>query len=157
VDAGNGIDLLMGEGGPDVLMGGNGKDVLIGGAGPDQLTGGRGADVFVYQATSDAPSRGESDGGDEQAGDHGSEHAGRLETITDFDMANDHIDFSALGLELQMADGQQAHAIWAEQHMDGAMLYLDTDGQVSGGNPAELSILLLGVDAASLDIEHFVV
>ncbi|WP_312259643.1 hypothetical protein [Limnohabitans sp.] len=157
VDAGNGIDLLMGEGGPDVLMGGNGKDVLIGGAGPDQLTGGRGADVFVYQATSDAPSRGESDGGDEQAGDHGSEHAGRLETITDFDMANDHIDFSALGLELQMADGPLAHAIWAEQHMDGAMLYLDTDGQVSGGNPAELSILLLGVDAASLDIEHFVV
>ena len=157
VDAGNGKDLLMGEGGPDVLMGGNGKDVLIGGAGPDQLTGGRGADVFVYQATSDAPSRGESDGGDDQAGDHGSEHAGRLETITDFDMANDHIDFSALGLELQMADGQQAHAIWAEQHMDGAMLYLDTDGQVSGGNPAELSILLMGVDAASLDIEHFVV
>lgn len=150
VDTGNGKDLLMGEGGPDVLVGGNGKDLLMGGAGPDELTGGRGADVFVYTATSDAPSRGGSGEGDEV-------HGGRIETITDFNTAIDCIDFSAFGLELQMADGPQVHAIWAEEHMEGAMLYLDTDGQVSGGNPAELSILLLGVNAASLDIEHFVV
>jgi hypothetical protein len=186
VDSGNSKDLLMGEGGPDVLVGGNGKDVLIGGAGPDHLTGGRGADVFVYTATSDAPSRGGSGGGDDHGddhsgghedheassliaaqeeggedgsdgGSHGGELAGRMETITDFNTANDRIDFSAFSLDLQMADGPQARAIWAEEHMDGAMLYLDTDGQVSGGTPAELSILLLGVNAASLDIEHFVV
>jgi hypothetical protein len=183
VDTGNGKDLLMGEGGPDVLVGGNGKDVLIGGAGPDQLTGGRGADVFVYTATSDAPSRGGSGGGDDHGDDHGGDHeaslliavhdegdegggvahegddghGGRIETITDFNTTIDRIDFSAFGLELQMADGPQAYAIWAEEHMEGAMLYLDTDSQVSGGNPAELSILLLGVNAASLDIEQFIV
>jgi hypothetical protein len=56
-------------------------------------------------------------------------------------MANDHIDFSALGLELQMADGPQAHAIWAEQHMDGAMLYWTPTAKSPGGSPAELSIL----------------
>lgn len=149
VDTGNGKDLLMGQGGPDELMGGNGQDVLVGGPGPDQLTGGHGPDVFVYNATSDAPARGESVGGDE--------HSGHMETITDFDPATDHIDFSALALELQMAEGPQAHAIWAEPHRDGAMLYLDTNGQVEGGHPAEMSILLMGVSAGSLDIEHFVV
>lgn len=142
--------------------------------------------MFVYTATSDAPSRGGSGGSDDHDSGHGDGHedhednhliaaysekgevdsdedphdgghAGRMETITDFDTANDRIDFSAFGLELQMSEGPQAHAIWAEQHMDGAMLYLDTNGQISGGNPAELSILLLGVNATSLDIEQFIV
>lgn len=179
VDAGNGKDLIMGQGGPDVLVGGNGKDVLIGGAGPDILTGGRGADVFVYEAASDAPARGDS-GGEDHGDDHGEafsnsdlsllpgaefanfvlaggDAGSRGETITDFDVAMDRIDFCAFGTMFQYADGPQAHAIWSEQQGQDTVVLLDTDGNVSGGNPAELSILLLGVNAASLDIENFVV
>jgi len=179
VDAGNGKDLIMGQGGPDVLVGGNGKDVLIGGAGPDILTGGRGADVFVYEAVSDAPARGDSDGEDHGDG-HGEassnsamnlfpgakvadflqadgDAGSREETITDFDVTMDRIDFSAFGTFFQYADGPQAHAIWSEQQGQDTVVFLDADGNVFGGNPAELSMLLMGVNAASLDIENFVV
>lgn len=137
VDAGNGKDLIMGQGGPDDLSGGNGKDILIGGAGPDVLTGGRGADVFVYSTANDA--------------------SGHQETITDFDVAVDRIDLSAWGSMFQYADGPQAYGIWSAQHDQDAVIFLDTDGRVEGEHPAELSILLLGVNAASLDIDHFVV
>ena len=184
VEAGNGKDLLMGQGGPDVLIGGNGKDVLIGGAGPDTLTGGRGADLFVYTATGDAPSRGGMGGDDHGGGDHGDDHeaetmdstavqaligppvetvvcsedgGGRRETITDFEVAIDRIDFSALGVDLQWAQGPEAYAIWVEQQEAHAVVYVDTDGQVAGGNPAELAIVLMGVNAESLSIDNFVV
>ncbi|WP_396431415.1 calcium-binding protein [Limnohabitans sp.] len=175
VDTGNGKDLLMGEGGPDVLMGGNGKDILVGGAGPDTLSGGHGADVFVYTANSDAPARGGSDGGgghedegghddatvmsdghEDDGGDSGHE-GGRMETITDFEVAVDRIDFSAFGSVLEFAEGPQANAIWAEQQMADTLVFVDTNGNVSGGNPAEISILLLGVNATSLDLENFAV
>lgn len=187
VEAGNGKDLLMGQGGPDVLVGDNGKDVLIGGAGPDTLTGGRGADLFVYTATSDAPSRGGMGDGGHDDGHDGSHDGGhdaetadgttaealvsaavgaveatedegaRVETITDFEVAIDRIDFSALGTGLQWAPGPQAYAIWAEQQDANTVVYLDTDGNVMGGNPAELAIVLMGVNAESLGIDNFVV
>ena len=169
---GNGKDVLIGGAGPDQLTGGRGADVFVytttsdapsrGGScggddhGDDHGDGHSGGHED-HEASSLIAAQEEGGEGGSDGGSHGSEHAGRMETITDFNTANDRIDFSAFGLDLQMADGPQAHAIWAEEHMDGAMLYLDTDGQVSGGNPAELSILLLGVNAASLDIEHFVV
>lgn len=175
VDSGNGKDLIMGQGGPDVLVGGNGKDVLIGGVGPDILTGGRGADVFVYEAASDAPARGDSDGEDHAEASSnsalnlllgaefadfvqaGSDAGGREETITDFDVAMDRIDFSAFETMFQYADSPQAHAIWSEQQGKDTVVFLDTNGNVSGGNPAELSILLVGVNAVSLDIDNFVI
>ena len=80
-----------------------------------------------------------------------------METITDFEVAIDRIDFSAFGTLLQYADGPQAHAIWAEQQMEDTIVFLDTDGNIAGGNPAELSILLVGVNSPTLDIENFIV
>ncbi len=65
---GNGKNVLDGSGGHDVLIGSNGPDVLIGGGG-DVLTGGHGADTFVFR-----PNFG-------------------LNTITDFDVHNDVIQF----------------------------------------------------------------
>ncbi len=137
VDAGNGKDLIMGEGGPDVLMGGNGNDVLIAGTGHDTLTGGHGADIFVYTDIADARNQ--------------------QETITDFNVSVDRIDFSELCETLHFSQGQQANAVWVEQHTQDTVIFLDTDGNVAGSHPAELSIVLTGVNAACLDIENFIV
>jgi hypothetical protein len=41
--------------------------------------------------------------------------------------------------------------------MADTLVFVDTNGNVSGGNPAEISILLLGVNATSLDLENFAV
>ena len=65
---GNGKDVLDGSTGHDVLIGGNSTDVLIGGSG-DILTGGHGPDAFVFR-----PNFG-------------------VNTITDFDVRNDVIQF----------------------------------------------------------------
>jgi VCBS repeat-containing protein len=66
----NGPDVLDGSFGNDVLIGGNGPDVLIGGSG-DTLTGGNGPDTFLFR-----PDFGQN-------------------TITDFDVKNDGIQFNA--------------------------------------------------------------
>ena len=66
----NGPDVLDGSFGNDVLIGGNGPDVLIGGSG-DTLTGGNGPDTFLFR-----PNFGQN-------------------TITDFDVKNDGIQFNA--------------------------------------------------------------
>jgi Ca2+-binding RTX toxin-like protein len=64
----NGKNVLDGSAGGDVLIGGNGADVLIGGNG-DTLTGGNGPDTFLFR-----PKFG-------------------TDTITDFDVHNDTIQF----------------------------------------------------------------
>ncbi len=63
---------LVGGLGADIITGGKGNDVIIGGAGNDRLIGGGGSDTFVFGPGS-----------------------GR-DTITDFDVINDHVDWSAL-------------------------------------------------------------
>lgn len=68
-------DVLWALGGNDTLSGGAGDDVLMGGYGTDVLTGGGGADTFVFRA--------------EEA---------RNDTITDFNINEDRIDLSGLGL-----------------------------------------------------------
>ncbi|UPJ96392.1 HYR domain-containing protein [Bradyrhizobium sp. 172] len=65
---GNGKDVLDGSGGHDVAYGGNGADVLIGGKG-DVLAGGKGPDQFVFRPEFGA------------------------NTILDFDVKNDHLQF----------------------------------------------------------------
>lgn len=129
----NGKDILMGEGGPDILDGGNGKDILIGGAGPDTLTGGNGPDTFIYMARSD----------------------GRMETITDFQVGEDVIDLVSLDSVLQFAQEPTAFSVWAESYAGGAMVMIDLNGNVSGGNPAELAIALAGVDPVTLTSGDF--
>ncbi|PWJ19213.1 calcium-binding protein [Jannaschia seohaensis] len=138
---GNGADLLVGGGGPDLLVGGNGADILVGGRGMDTLTGGNGPDVFVYKAAQDVPGHGECEGG-------------RRETITDFDAANDRFHFRKLDLE-GFSDVAEAYHVWAEQVGGDTVLYVDTDGNMAGEHPAEMGILLLGVDAGDLSDANF--
>ncbi|MEL7176213.1 MAG: hypothetical protein AAGK28_06795 [Pseudomonadota bacterium] len=64
-------DLLVGRDGDDTLDGGAGNDRLIDGAGVDTMTGGAGADVFVFTPDN------------------------RMDTVTDFDIAEDRLDLSA--------------------------------------------------------------
>lgn len=68
LNGGNGKNVLDGSAGNDVLMGGNGADVLIGGN-DNTLTGGLGPDTFLFR-----PNFG-------------------VNTITDFDINNDVIQF----------------------------------------------------------------
>jgi len=178
VEGGNGQDILTGGGGPDSMTGGNGDDVLIGGPGPDNLsgdngddvltggespdmlTGGRGSDTFVYLARSDAPAHG---GGDEHEGeeggheDDGHEDGGpKVETITDFKAGVDKIDFTAFeNLNAFSPDGPQENAIWVEQVGDDTVVMVDLMNGVDGEHPAEMSILLVGVNADDLSAVDF--
>jgi Ca2+-binding RTX toxin-like protein len=124
------------------MFGGNGPDILVGGRGMDTATGGNGPDIFVYTAPQDVPGHGECEGG-------------RRETITDFDPENDLIDFSALGLD-GFSDEPATYHAWALQDGDNTVLYVDTDGELSGEHPAEMGILMLGVDAAGLMEDDFI-
>jgi Ca2+-binding RTX toxin-like protein len=69
--------VIFGGSGNDTLFGQNGNDKLIGGSGADTLAGGAGNDTFLYSATSDST--------------HGS-----FDTITDFAIGADKIDFTAI-------------------------------------------------------------
>ncbi|MCF8160986.1 MAG: hypothetical protein K9J76_09790 [Polaromonas sp.] len=161
---GNGDDVLIGGAGPDTLFGDNGDDVLTGGEGPDMLTGGRGADTFVYLARSDAPARGDEDehegvegeeGGHEDDGGH-DDGGPKVETITDFKAGVDKIDFTTFdSLVAFSADGPMANAIWVEQVGESTVVMVDLQNGVDGEHPAELSILLLGVNAADLSTADF--
>ncbi|MCX5819878.1 MAG: retention module-containing protein [Deltaproteobacteria bacterium] len=51
VNAGDGNDIVFGNGGDDTLNGEGGNDILVGGIGKDTLTGGTGADKFVFSET----------------------------------------------------------------------------------------------------------
>ncbi|MEL6979415.1 MAG: calcium-binding protein [Pseudomonadota bacterium] len=68
-----GADTLEGGGGRDALNGGDGEDRLVGGADDDLLFGGGDADIFAFDA---------------QSGE---------DTIRDFQIGVDKIDFTALG------------------------------------------------------------
>lgn len=73
---GAGNDKIFGGTGNDQLFGGDGNDKLDGGSGNDFMTGGAGADTFVLNF-----------GGGSQN-----------DTITDFDVTQDKIDVTALGI-----------------------------------------------------------
>ena len=150
---GNGKDELLGGAGPDALVGGNGRDVLTGGLAADVLTGGRGADVFVYMARQDAAAHGEEGGHDGGEIDH---EEASVESITDFQPGLDHIDLSALGVVQGFSDDLAAYAVWAVQQGEDAVLMIDLDGDIMGDHPAEMSIHLLGVDAAALGGSDFI-
>lgn len=164
IEGGNGKDLLMGGGGPDLILGGNGADTLVGGEGPDTLTGGNGPDVFVFVAHSDDDhgSGGEEGGHEEPTSvvtadesDSG-QGGGRRETITDFTPGLDHIDLSAIESVTRFTDGPEAFSAWVVQDEESAILRVDTDGALAGEHGgAELSVVLLGVDAASVTASDF--
>lgn len=72
-------DLIVGRDGDDILDGARGDDRLIDGAGVDQMTGAAGADVFVFTPDN------------------------RMDTVTDFDLAEDVLDLSAFPLLYDMS------------------------------------------------------
>ncbi len=67
--------MIQGLAGDDTLIGGSGNDTLMGGSGDDRLTGGEGSDRFIYM---------------------GPWYDDRIDTITDFEVGQDQIDFSGL-------------------------------------------------------------
>lgn len=75
LEGGSGNDLIFNGAGNDTVAGGFGDDTLWAGAGDDQLTGGDGADLFVF---------GSANGND---------------TITDFSVTDDTLDFSFSSLD----------------------------------------------------------
>ncbi|MEM9276263.1 MAG: calcium-binding protein [Cyanobacteria bacterium P01_F01_bin.143] len=81
---GAGYDWLDGGNGDDVLDGGDDSDTLIGGLGNDILTGGEGFDVFVFTPEDSLID-------------------GYVDIITDFDVNEDRIDFTAFELNIDGA------------------------------------------------------
>jgi len=73
---GSGNDQLFGGSQSDQLFGGEGNDRLDGGADSDFMTGGAGIDTFVMRA----------------------ENSSQNDSITDFDLIQDKLDVSALGI-----------------------------------------------------------
>lgn len=100
---GGGRDLLNGSTGKDVLSGGAGRDILIGGRHSDSLTGGAGSDRFVFSKRSG------------------------VDTITDFDSAEDQLLFKKVGLsdisDLEIT--QQGDNVLVEYN-HGKIVLLDT-------------------------------
>lgn len=79
IDGGDGDDIIKGGDGADTIVGGAGADTITGGLGADKITGGDGADVFVYTVKEDSGTA-----------------ADTFDIITDFDVANDKFDLTAL-------------------------------------------------------------
>jgi len=120
IDGDEGNDHLYGEGGDDVINGGVGKDTIGGGDGNDVIDGGAAADILVGHSGDDTLIGGDANdrlyghsgmdtiiggaGNDAMAG--GSEAdtfvfgpASGRDTITDFQVGLDRLDFSAYGLD----------------------------------------------------------
>ncbi|KPW93228.1 calcium-binding protein [Pseudomonas syringae pv. coryli] len=79
-------ETLSGLAGADTINGGAGNDIIYGGAGADTLLGGDGADTFMYNAVDDS---------------YHNYYAGGTaqgDKINDFNVTNDKIDLSALGI-----------------------------------------------------------
>ena len=111
---GAGDDILKGGRGRDTITGGSGDDTLVGGSGFDKLTGGAGADTFVILA------------------------GAKGEKITDFDVDEDVLDVSALGLS--SVD-------------DFTLIEKDTKIVLVDDN---VRIHLMGVEADDLTADHFI-
>jgi Ca2+-binding RTX toxin-like protein len=77
-----GDDYLYGKAGQDTLLGDLGSDSLIGGLGADAITGGAGADRFIRQYSNTG-----------------------IDTITDFDVAEDLFCISASGFGGSLTSG----------------------------------------------------
>ncbi|MCC5622304.1 hypothetical protein [Nostoc sp. CHAB 5715] len=83
INSDKGNDRLFGDSGDDLIQGDRGDDLLNGGAGNDTLTGGGGRDRFSFTQPNH-----------------------RIDTITDFTVADDLIEISASGFDNNLAFGQ---------------------------------------------------
>lgn len=85
LDGGGGGDRITGGGGNDRIAGGKGGDRLAGGDGADTLSGGGGPDVFVFDRGGTTRWSDTSGSGESRRDD--------LDTIRNFDIGQDRIDF----------------------------------------------------------------
>ncbi|WP_333913560.1 VCBS domain-containing protein [Vibrio coralliirubri] len=101
-NGGGGNDRIYGEEGQDIIFGGTGNDVLHGGTGNDAVRGGSGNDTIIG-----------GHGNDILVGDDGADlfqwvdqpFQDDVDTITDFDLGEDHLDISQLlPMENSMSD-----------------------------------------------------
>lgn len=111
IDGGSGDDVLNGNDGDDRLNGGSGDDVLVAGDGDDELTGGSGDDRLAGGDGDDRLSGGSGDdrldggeGDDVMTGGGGEDNfvfGSGDDRVTDFDVDEDLIDLSGLGVTAQ--------------------------------------------------------
>ncbi|WP_122669584.1 M10 family metallopeptidase C-terminal domain-containing protein [Pseudomonas viridiflava] len=121
-----GNDVINGNAGVDRIDGGAGADTINGGADADTLTGGAGADVFVYSSRLDSY-RNYTAGGPKQS-----------DTIVDFNVAEDRIDLSAIGLR-GPGDGS-ANTLYLSLNGDGSKTYVKTNAVDTTGNRFEIAL-----------------
>lgn len=104
-------DVIRGRGGDDVIGGGSGDDRLDGGGGDDDLAGGSGDDVLLGDAGDDRLAGGSGDdrldggdGDDVMAGGSGDDifvFGEGDDRVTDFQLGEDIVDLSGLGITAQ--------------------------------------------------------
>ena len=141
-----GIDNLVGSAYADTLTGNSGANVLAGGMGKDSLTGGAGADKFLFNVM---------------------ETSANKDTITDFNLSQDKIQFSkAVFTGLNTTDGSTADmALMFARSTDimsastrliynstSGVLSYDADG--SGTQSQAIEVALIGVNM-QLAATHF--
>ncbi|MCP1445554.1 parallel beta-helix repeat protein [Pseudomonas sp. GGS8] len=119
-------DTLLGLAGNDSLNGGLGDDKLDGGAGMDTLTGGVGADTFVFSNRLDSY-RNYNTGG-----------ANLGDLITDFDIAADKIDLSAMGFT-GLGDGKN-NTVYVALNSTGTKTYIKSLTADADGNRFEVAL-----------------
>jgi len=139
-------DTLLGNTGANTLFGGAGNDLLAGGLGNDTLTGGIGQDTFAFNSTLGA---------------------GNIDTLTDFNVANDTIRLSKGIFTTLTTPGTLAAAAFkilgnggSEDSTDhilyntatGALSY-DADGSGAG---AAVQIAILGTGLAITNADFMV-
>jgi len=136
----DGIDTLNGNGGADRIDGGAGADRINGGADADTLTGGAGADTFVYSSRMDSYRN------------YNTSTSKQSDTITDFNVSQDRIDLSAVGLR-GLGDGSN-NTVYLSLNADGSKTYVKTNAIDDTGNRFEIA--LQGNLLSSLSADNFI-
>jgi Ca2+-binding RTX toxin-like protein len=125
---------LTGNDANNILNGGAGVDTLIGGLGADSLTGGTGNDYFKYIETEEST-------------------ANSMDTITDFTVGVDKLNFSELNTAQQLiftGTSVSANSVWHLQISGDTYVYVDTNGDTV----ADMEIKLRG--NKNLNISDFI-
>ncbi|PKB14767.1 VCBS repeat-containing protein [Novosphingobium kunmingense] len=156
-----GTDTVIGGSGGDTIYGGTGDDTIFGDAGSDKLYGGSGNDTVIGDQDDDLILGGF--GADTLTGNQGNDIFQFIDlhdtndTITDFNHANDTLNFALLDINDGQAGVQKfayhgttatAYGLWHQVIGGNTVIYGDTDGILT---TAEFMITLtgnnLGLDA----------
>lgn len=115
---GNGNDTLHGGSGMDTLYGEAGNDILFGGTGSDTLTGGAGNDRFMFDPSTAS-----------------------IDTITDFNPAEDTLDFSKLLTSYDPLTSAIADFVQITDGGADSIVKVDIDGAANGINWVQVATL----------------